>query len=357
MPRAEGANRHLSGYPVPMTTAEAGAAGPPLRIAIVGYGQIARSHTRIMKGEGHTLRWLIGRVPEKTQAFAQEHGFARHSTSLNDALSDPEVNAVILCTPSEQHEDQTDACLRADKHVLVEIPLAMTFQGGRRLAAMARETGLTVMVAHTHRYQGAMLRAKELIASGALTLHSVVARYMFLRRENIGANGYVRSWTDNLLWHHGQHATDMCLWMLGVEQPGQVDVTSVLALPDQRLEIPLDLTLAMRTRHDQLATVVMSYNAHISVYDYLLIGREDMLIIDNGVLRNKDGVLYDPKQDPAGGRNSGVLQNREFVAAIRERRQPMISADSVLPALEALQHAQAQYDAWRPQGAAHPISG
>jgi 2-hydroxy-4-carboxymuconate semialdehyde hemiacetal dehydrogenase len=129
----------------------------------------------------------------------------------------------------------------------------------------------------------------------------------------------------------------------------------MLALPDPHLEIPPDLTLTMRTRRDQLATVVMSYNAHISIYDYLLIGQEDMLVIDNGVLRNKDGVLYDPKQDPAGGRTSGLLQNREFVAAIREQRQPMISADSVLPALEALQQAQDQYDRWRPQGATHPI--
>jgi 2-hydroxy-4-carboxymuconate semialdehyde hemiacetal dehydrogenase len=338
-----------------MTTAQAGAAGPPLRIAVVGYGQIARSHTRIMKGEGHDLRWLVGRAPERTEAFAREHGFGRHSTSLDDPLADPEVDAVILCTPSEQHEEQAEACLRAGKHVLVEIPLAMTFEGGQRLAALARETGLTVMVAHTHRYQGAMLRAKQQIASGKLTLHSVVARYMFLRRENVGASGYVRSWTDNLLWHHGQHATDMCLWMLGVEQPGQVDVSATLALPDKHLGIPLDLTLTMRTRRDQLATVVMSYNAHVSVYDYLLIGHEDMLVIDNGLLRNKDGVLYDPKQDPAGGRNAGLLQNREFVTAIRERRQPMISADSVLPALDALQRAQEQYDAWRPQGATHRI--
>ena len=67
-----------------------------LRIAVVGYGQIARSHTRTMKRDGHSLRWLIGRVPERTEAFAQEHGYAKHSTDLADALSDPDVDAVIL---------------------------------------------------------------------------------------------------------------------------------------------------------------------------------------------------------------------------------------------------------------------
>jgi 2-hydroxy-4-carboxymuconate semialdehyde hemiacetal dehydrogenase len=328
-----------------------------LRVAIAGYGQIARSHTRIMKQEGHDLRWLIGRVPQRTAAFAQEHGFAHHSTKLDDALSDPQVEAVILCTPSEQHAAQTEQCLRAGKHALVEIPLAMSFAEGQRLAEMARETGLTVMVAHTHRYQGAMQRAHEIIASGRLTLHNVVARYMFLRRENVGASGYVRSWTDNLLWHHGQHAADMCLWMLGVERPGEVEVTSMLALPDQHLNIPLDLSLVLRTRRDQLATVAMSYNSHRSLYDYVLVGREDTLLIDNGVLRNVRDVLYDPKQDQAEGRSSGLMQNREFVAAIRERRQPAISADAVLPVLDVLQRAQDAYGRWLPKarGEQHPI--
>jgi 2-hydroxy-4-carboxymuconate semialdehyde hemiacetal dehydrogenase len=327
----------------------------PLRICVVGYGQIARSHTRNMRHDGHDLRWLIGRVPDRTEAFARENGYTHHSTNLEDALADPAVDSVILCTPSEQHEAQTEQCLRAGKHVLVEIPLAMTFEGGQKLAALAHETGKTVMVAHTHRYQGAIQRAKEMIDSGALTLHNVIARYMFLRRENVGASGYVRSWTDNLLWHHGQHATDMCLWLLGVEKPGETEVSSVLALPDKNLGIPLDLTLAMRTKRDQLATVAMSYNAHVSIYDYLLIGVEDMLIVDNGVLRNKGGVLYDPKEDQTEGRNSGLLQNREFVAAVREGRQPAISADSVLPALEVLQKAQAHYDKTTPAGAVHPI--
>jgi 2-hydroxy-4-carboxymuconate semialdehyde hemiacetal dehydrogenase len=327
----------------------------PLRIAIVGYGQIARSHTRTMRREGHALRWLIGRVPERTEAFARENGFARHSTNLDDALSDAEVDAVILCTPSEQHADQTAACLAAGKHVLVEIPLAMTYAEGQRLAQEARRTNRTVMVAHTHRYQPAIRRAKAKIDAGELTLHSVFARYMFLRRENVGASGYVRSWTDNLLWHHGQHATDMCLWLLGVDRPGEVEVGSMLALPDQQLDIPLDLTLVLRTSRDQLATVAMSYNSHVSLNDYVLIGVEDTLIVENGLLRNREGVLYDPKQDESEERQSGLLQNREFVAAIREGRQPAISADSVLPALDALQQAQNAYDDYRSGRGPHPI--
>ena len=326
-----------------------------LRLAVVGYGQIARSHTRNMARDGHTLRWLIGRVPERTEAFAREHGYQKHSIELADALADAAVDAVILCTPSEQHATQTEQCLAAGKDVLVEIPLAMSFAEGQRIAQEARQLGRTVMVAHTHRYQGAIRRAKAKIDAGQLTLHNVIARYMFLRRENVGASGYVRSWTDNLLWHHGQHATDMCLWLLGVERPGEVGVSSTLALPDKELDIPLDLSLTIRTARDQLATVSMSYNSHVSLYDYVLIGVEDTLIVENGVLRNREGVLYDPKEDQSDEKNSGLLQNREFVAAIREQRPAAISADAVLPALDVLQQAQNAYDDWRRDKGPHPI--
>ncbi len=325
-----------------------------MRVAVVGYGQIARSHTRSFRQDGHHLAWLIGRVPDKTAGFAQEHGYARHSTKLEDALADGEVDAVVLCTPSEQHAAQTEQCLAAGKHVLVEIPLAMSFAEGQRLADQARASGLTLMVAHTHRYAPAMQRAQQMIRAGQITLHNVVARYMFLRRENVGASGYVRSWTDNLLWHHGQHATDMALWLLGVERPGEVDVTSMVALPDRALGIPLDLSIVLRTKGDQLATIAMSYNAHVSLYDYVLIGQEDTLVIADNVLRHRDGVLYDPKGDESEARNSGLMQNREFVAAIRERRPSAISAQAVLPALDVLQRVQDAFDRWAPPGATHP---
>jgi hypothetical protein len=147
----------------------------------------------------------------------------------------------------------------------------------------------------------------------------------------------------------------MSLWLLGVDRPGEVEVTSMLALPDKDLDVPLDLSLVMRTGRDQLATVSMSYNCHVNLYDYVLIGVEDTLVVDNGVLRNRDGVLYDPKEDQSEEKSAGLLQNREFVSAIRERRQPAISADAVLPALDVLQQAQNADDDWRRDKGSHPI--
>jgi 2-hydroxy-4-carboxymuconate semialdehyde hemiacetal dehydrogenase len=312
-----------------------------LHIAMVGYGQTASIHSRLLAGEGHHLDWLIGRLPERTRAFAEANIYRRYSTLLDDALTDPGVDAVVLCTPSPMHAEQTAACLEAGKHVLVEIPLAMSYGDGLKLAELARSQNLTLMVAHGHRYQAAMRQARDRVISGRLTLHSVTARYLLLRRDNVGSSGYVRSWTDNLLWHHGQHAIDLVLWLLGVERPGQVEVVSLAATRDPGLGIPLDISVSLRTRRDQIATIALSYNSHVRVYDYVLAGEEDTLVIDNGTLRDSMQVLHRPtgeRPDP-----SWLIQERDFAAAVRERRPAAVSADSVLPALEVLQLAEDAY--------------
>lgn len=308
----------------------------PLHAAIIGYGTTANSHARILQGEGVALESVIGRLPEHTAEFAQRHGIPHATTDLAEALARTPLDLVVICSPSAAHAEQTEQALLVGKHVLVEIPLAMSYLDAERLSRLAAERGLTLMVAHTHRYNPANQEVKRRIVDGRLTVHNIVSRYVFLRRENVDWSGRRRSWTDNLLWHHGCHATDMCLWLLGETKPGMVDVTAHVAQPDAAMGIPMDLSLLLRTRGDSLASVNMSYNSHLSLYDYLIIGQEESLLISEGKLVGKTGVILDPALSPDGVR-SATLQDREFLAAIRERREPAISAASVLPAMWALQ--------------------
>ena len=328
----------------------------PLTLAVVGYGMTALSHGRTFGADGHRLRWLVGRVPERAEAFAREHGYDRHGTSLDEALGDPAVDAVVLCTPSDQHEAQALSCLDAGKHVLIEIPVAMSLAGARRVAETARRSGRVAMVAHTHRYHPGVRVAKAEIDAGTLTPHSITARYMFLRRENVGASGYRRSWTDNLLWHHGCHAVDTALWLVGATA-GAVETTSIVALPDAHLGAPLDLALVMRTATDRLVSVSMSYNSHLSRYDYVVVGNEDTIEIRDGVLRDRftTGPVEAARENP--GPSPVVRQDREFVDAIREGRSAAISPDDVLPAMEALQVAQDAADAVGAATLSHQAAG
>jgi 2-hydroxy-4-carboxymuconate semialdehyde hemiacetal dehydrogenase len=221
----------------------------------------------------------------------------------------------------------------------------MSFAEAARLAEVARRSGRVLMVAHTQRYYPGLQVARGLVRKGELSLCAVTSRIGILRRENVGLTGYRRSWTDSLLWHHCCHAVDMALWLLEIDRPGGVDVTSMMAIPDEVTGTPLDLSIVLRTARGQLATVVGSYNSHLSVSDYWMIGRENALSFSDGALRGADHVVYDPASHPDAV-DSVCAQDREFIAAVRTGGPPAVSANDVLPALDVLQRVQDQAEAW-----------
>lgn len=322
-----------------------------MNICLLGYGSIARSHVQALREEDVTFHSVMGRVAESVAAFAEEFGFSRHTTNLEDALADPAVDAVIVASPTDLHFEQTEKALRAGKHVLVEIPLATSLAQADALDRLAREAGLCLMVCHTQRYYPSLVAAKRMIASGELRVHHVSTRYAFLRRENVNWAGRRRSWTDNLLWHHGCHAVDTSLWLLDAQD---ATVSSQVALPSRHLDIPMDLDVLLRTPADQLVAVNMSYNSRIQYNEYLLIGEENTLVATNTKLVAPDGVILDTTASK-GGPNPIRSQDQEFLTAIRENREPAISAAAIRPAMRALQDVQDQYDAWRPAGVNHPV--
>jgi 2-hydroxy-4-carboxymuconate semialdehyde hemiacetal dehydrogenase len=337
-----------------------------VNIAILGYGSIAQDHARAIvalaestAGQELHLYGAMGPKGEPTAAFARDLGMHVATTSLDDLLADPNVEAVIVCSPTPVHAEQTERCLRAGKHVLCEIPLAMSLADAERLAALADEVDRRLMVCHTQRYLPALIEVRRLVASGEIHPHAVVSRYMFGRRENVNWRGRRRSWTDNLLWHHACHAVDAALWLLGVADPGNtVETVAQVALPGSDLDIPMDLSLAMRTERDQLVTVAMSYHTSIPIHDYLVIGEERTLLFADGRLQDGERLLVDADGTDAGDPDSPIArQDAEFFAAIREEREPAVSARSVRPAMAALQVAQDALDGRQAAlgpGARHP---
>ena len=325
-----------------------------MNIATLGYGSIARSHLRAIAALAATPEWadlrfhgVMGRLPDATRAFADEFGAAVATTDLAALLADPQLDAVIICSPSDAHAAQAEAALRAGKHVLCEIPLALSLAEADRLGALADAMDRRLMVCHTQRFYPALIEARRRIADGELHPHAIVSRYMFGRRENVNWQGRQRSWTDNLLWHHGCHAVDAALWLLGCADSGELaEVRAEVALPGGTLGIPMDLTIAMRTARDQLATVAMSYHIAFPIHDYLIVGEEATILFDNGTLRDNERTIV-PKADvdKEGADAPIARQDAEFFAAIRDRREPAISARSVRPAMAALQAAQDSLDA------------
>jgi 2-hydroxy-4-carboxymuconate semialdehyde hemiacetal dehydrogenase len=310
-----------------------------VNVCLVGYGSIARSHLQALAGEDVRLRSVMGRLPEPTAEFAAEFGFERHSTDLDEALADPAVDAVIITSPSDVHAAQTEKALRAGKHALVEIPLALNLTDADRLDRLAREVDRRLMVCHTQRYYPPLVEARRWIAEGRLHPYHVSTRYLFFRRENVNWAGRRRSWTDNLLWHHGGHAVDTSLWLIGADD---VAVSSQVAPPTPHLNIPMDLDILARTPSGQLVDVSMSYNSKFSYNEYLIMGEETTLLATNQRLVTPDGVLLDTTTAPDSHPNPIRLQDREFLAAVREGREPAISPASIRPAVKVLQEVEDQ---------------
>lgn len=322
-----------------------------MNVALVGPGSIAEDHARALHDlRTHhpdlTLRAVMGPHREAAETFAREHKALSATTDLDELLDDPLIDAVIICAPSEQHAQQTERCLRAGKHVLCEIPLALSLAETDRLIALAEQVDRRLMVGHTQRYWPSSQEARRRAAEGELHPHALLGRHMFQRRENVNWKGRRRDWTDHLLWHHACHSVDLALWLLGAEA---ASVVSQVALPSEPLGIPMDLTISLRTPRDQIATLVLSYNTHLPLHDYLLIGEEDTLLLTEHELQGSQGTLA------LQGENRPILeQDAEFFAAVREGRDPAVSARSVRPAMAVLQAAQDQLDARMAEAARHP---
>lgn len=309
-----------------------------MNIVLFGAGAIAREHVRairLLQSEPqHVDLHLCGVYaprPGRAAAFATELELPHSTTDPRVYLDDPSIDVVIVCSPSAIHAVQTEAALTAGKHVLCEIPLALSLAEALALREVADRQQRTLMVAHTMRFHPSFGAVRDQIAAGRLHPTAIICRYLFLRRANVGWTGYRRSWTDNLLWHHGGHAVDTCLWFLGASH---ADVVGQLAPPHPELDIPLDLSLIMRTPAGVLATVAMSYNSAFTVHDYTVIGQET-------TLRASPDQLLAANGNPVPGIDLTVdailAQNDAFFTAIRTGRPAPVDVDAILPSLAVLQ--------------------
>ncbi len=307
-------------------------------IALVGPGSVAELHARalaeIRRDDASApvaLRAVVGADQRQTEAFARRHGAGTATTELDEVLADARVAAVVICSPSALHAEHAERCLRAGKHVLCEIPLAMSLADTDHLVALAESVDRRLMVCHTQRYWPSSKEARRRIADGEVDPTAVVGRFMFHRHSNVNWLGHRRDWTDDLLWHHACHTVDLALWLLDAEPAA---VTAHVALPRGPLHIPMDLTISVRTSADQLVTSVLSYNCHQQLHDHVVVGTQDTLIITEDGLRGRHGGLSLRDADPVRE------QDAEFLAAVREQRDPAASARSVRPAMSVLQSAQ-----------------
>jgi 2-hydroxy-4-carboxymuconate semialdehyde hemiacetal dehydrogenase len=282
---------------------------------------------------------LVGRELEKTREVAAKYGIGHVSTDLASSLALKEVDAVILCTPTQMHAQQSLACLRAGKHVQVEIPLADSVQGAQEVVALAAKTGLVAMCGHTRRFNPSHQYVKNRIDAGEFNIQQMDVQTYFFRRTNTNALGQARSWTDHLLWHHAAHTVDLFAYQCGSPI---VQANAVQGPIHPTLGIAMDMSIQLKAASGAICTLSLSFNNDGPLGTYF------RYIGDTATYLARYDDLFTGKEEPidvsqvAVSMNGIELQDREFIAAIREGREPNSSVVSVLPCYEVLHKLQHQ---------------
>ena len=311
-----------------------------IKVALAGAGAFGIKHLDGIKNiDGVEVVSLISRDLEKTKETAKAYGIGHVTTDLADSLARPEVDAVILCTPTQMHAEQTLACLKAGKHVQVEIPLADTLKGADDVVALAKSSGLVAMCGHTRRFNPSHQYVHKQIKAGKFNVQQMDVQTYFFRRTNMNALGQARSWTDHLLWHHAAHTVDLFAYQAGSPI---VKANAVQGPIHPALGIAMDMSIQLQAANGAICTLSLSFNndgplgtffryigdtaTYLARYDDLFTGKDEKIDVSQ-VDVSMNGI---------------ELQDREFFAAIKEGREPNSSVASVLACYQVLDSLEKQ---------------
>ncbi|NMG48621.1 oxidoreductase [Azoarcus communis] len=314
-----------------------------IKVALAGAGAFGIKHLDGIKNiDGVEVVSLIGRDLEKTREVAGKYGIGHVTTNLADSLALAEVDAVILCTPTQMHADQSIQCLKAGKHVQVEIPLADTLKGADEVARLQKETGLVAMVGHTRRFNPSHQWVHNKVRAGEFNIQQMDVQTYFFRRTNMNALGQPRSWTDHLLWHHAAHTVDLFAYQAGSPI---VQANAIQGPIHPVLGIAMDMSIQLKAANGAICTLSLSFNNDGPLGTFF------RYIGDTGTYIARYDDLYNGKEEQidvsqvAVSMNGIELQDREFFAAIREGREPNSSVAKVLPCYQVLHQLEQQLNA------------
>ena len=232
--------------------------GKTIKVALAGAGAFGIKHLDAIKLiDGVEVVSLVSRELEKTRETAAKYGIGHVSTDLADSLALKDVDAVILCTPTQMHAAQAIACMSAGKHVQIEIPLADSLAGAESVLALQQKTGLVAMCGHTRRFNPSHQYVNQQITAGKFNIQQMDVQTYFFRRTNTNALGQARSWTDHLLWHHAAHTVDLFAYQANSPI---VQANAIQGPIHPVLGIAMDMSIQLRAASGAICTLSLSFN-------------------------------------------------------------------------------------------------
>ena len=314
-----------------------------IKVALAGAGAFGIKHLDGIKNiDDVEVVSLIGREFEKTKEVADKYGISHVTTDLAASLALPEVDAVILCTPTQMHASQSIDCLKAGKHVQVEIPLADSWKDADEVVRIAKEVGKVAMCGHTRRFNPSHQWVNHQIKAGKFNIQQMDVQTYFFRRTNMNALGQARSWTDHLLWHHAAHTVDLFAYQAGSPI---VKANAIQGPIHPTLGIAMDMSIQLQAANGAICTLSLSFNNDGPLGTFF------RYIGDTGTFLARYDDLYTGKEEKIDvskvdvSMNGIELQDREFFAAIQEGHEPNSSVAQVLPCYKVLHNLELQLNA------------
>jgi len=314
-----------------------------IKVALAGAGAFGIKHLDGIKNiKDVEVVSLISRDLEKTKEVADKYGIPHVTTKLEDSLALKEVDAVILCTPTQMHAAQAKACLQAGKHVQVEIPLCDVLKEGEEVVALQKKAGLVAMCGHTRRFNPSHQYVNKKIKAGEFNIQQMDVQTYFFRRTNMNALGQARSWTDHLLWHHAAHTVDLFAYQAGSPI---VKANAIQGPIHPTLGIAMDMSIQLKAANGAICTLSLSFNndGPLGTFFRYIGDTATYLARYDDLFNGKDEKIDVSKVDVS--MNGIELQDREFFAAIREGREPNASVAQVLPCYQVLHQLEQQLNA------------
>jgi len=317
-----------------------------MKICVAGQGAFGQKHLDALKRIPDVeVTSLVGGNQDATAEVAKKYGIPHFTGDLGEGIK--RADAVILTTPTQMHFRQGEQVMRAGKHVLIEIPIADSVSDSERLVAIAKETGVTAMAGHVRRFNPSHQWVHNRIKKGELKVLQMDVQTYFFRRTNMNAAGKPRSWTDHLLWHHAAHTVDLFQYQAGETVS---DCYAVQGPVNPQLGIAMDMGIVMKTPSGAICNLSLSFNNDGPLGSFF------RYICDNGTYNAYYDDLVDGKKNPIDLSKVDVsmdgieLEDREFIDAIKAKREPNSSLAQVLPAMKVLGRLEKIVD---PQRRAH----
>ena len=303
-----------------MSRYAASLAGDPTRavgIAIMGCGYWGRNYVRLCHElpEARVVAVCDGDVERLDGVAAVEPG-AFLTTSIDDALAQPGVDAAIVCTPATTHHTVASRCLRAGVHVLLEKPMAVTTAEADDMLELADASGLTLMVGHTFLFNLGVRKLREYIDRGE------VGRiyYLYSQRTNMGP---IRDDVD-ALWDLAPHDVSIFNYLLGGE-PEWVSAVGACALGRPRADVGF---VSLGYRGGVVGHIHVSWADPFKVREVVVVGSHKRILFnDTDPLERvrvfNKGIAVAQPESPTFGEFTFLLRDGDIVSPLIEPSEPL----------------------------------